>query len=153
MILVPDPTGAESKLNYLRISSYLQRIDALRWTPYLDECLQMLAEKQEYPADTFLVHQVKLQLIVEKVSQAPWHDGLVDSIDSMKVPPAFYLKALRAQLRDFKQNIPPELQQNGKLSYIDEGSDENAYTLRQRHCSCISTAQSSPSMRSLFQKR
>ena len=97
--------------------SYFQRLDALRWTPYLDECIAVLGEADEHPTDLLLVHLVKLQLIVEKAGQAPWHEERDDPNGSVRVPPIFYLKALQAQLQDFKTRIPPSLQRNGTYSY------------------------------------
>src|SRR5271170_1606627 len=98
------------------ISSNFQKIDALRWTPHMDECLQMLAEKQECPTDEILVQQVRLQLIVEKVVQAPWHDGEIENAERVRAPPAFYLKALQSQLQEVRRKLPPESLRNGKLS-------------------------------------
>lgn len=97
-----------------RVSTYFQRIDPLRWTPYLDDCLHVLADEKEYPTDILLVQFVRLQLIVEKVGQAPWHDGLGDNCYSARAPSQFYMKAVQAQLQDFKKSIPPELVQNGR---------------------------------------
>ena len=93
--------------------SYFQRLDALRWTPYLDECVAVLGEKCEHPTDLLLIHLVKLQLVVEKAGQAPWHEERDDPNGSVRVPPIFYLKALQAQIQDFKTRIPPSLQGNG----------------------------------------
>lgn len=101
-------------LRKIRVSSYFQRLDAFRWTPYMDECIAVLAEKKEQSTDTLLIYLVKLQLIVEKIAQAPWHEGCEDAIDSVRAPPTFYLKALQAQLQDCKANIPPEIQGNRK---------------------------------------
>ena len=77
----------------------------------------MLAENQEVPTDEVLVQQVRLQLIVEKVAQAAWHDGEIENAGSIRTPPAFYLKALQLQLQEVKRQLPPELRQNGKLSF------------------------------------
>lgn len=98
----------------IRVSSYFQRLDALRWTPYLDECVAVLAEKKEYPTDILLIHLVKSQIIAEKAGQAPWHEEQSEVSGSTKAPSTFYLKALQAQLQDFKVNIAPEIQTNGK---------------------------------------
>lgn len=54
----------------------------------------MLAESKEHPSDVLLAHLVKLQLVVEQLGQAPWHDGHGDIIGFGRAPPAFYLKAL-----------------------------------------------------------
>ena len=105
--------------------SYFQRLDALRWTPYLDECIAVLGEEDEHPTDLLLVHLVKLQLVVEKAVQAPWHEERDDPNGSVRVPPIFYLKALQAQLQDLKTRIPPSIQGNG--AYIYEIAPSNAY--------------------------
>ncbi len=79
----------------------------------------MLAENKEYPTDTLLVQLVKLQLIVERVDQGPWHEEHNDSTGSIRAPPTFYLKALQMELQDFKVKVPPDLQTNGmNVSYI-----------------------------------
>ena len=104
-------------LTRARLSSYFQRLDAIRWTPYLDECIAVLAEKEEYPTDTLLIQFVKLQLIVEKVSHGPWHEEHDHDIGSSKTPPIFYLKALQAQLQELKATVPPRIQANGMNTY------------------------------------
>ena len=76
--------------------------------------MTVLAEKMEQPSDALLTDLVRLQLIAEKVGRAPWHEGQNDATGSMRAPPAFYLKALQAQLQDFKTKIHPEIQDNGK---------------------------------------
>lgn len=93
------------------ISSYLRKMDALRWTPHMEECLQILAERPECPTDKILVQQVKLQLIVEKVNHCPWLRE-AGNAESMGAPPAFYLEALKLQLQEAKRQIPIDLQQN-----------------------------------------
>lgn len=97
------------------VSSYFQRLDALRWTPYMDECIAVLTKNKERPSDAILIHLVKLQLIVENVGQASRHEGYDDATASTRAPPAFYLMALRAQLQDLKAKISPEIQGNDLL--------------------------------------
>lgn len=91
------------------MASSFQRLEPLRWTPYFDECLRMLAETRENSADKLLVQFVRLQLIVEKVAQAPWHDGPFDAFSSIETPSQFYMKALQSQLQDAKHAIPADL--------------------------------------------
>ena len=100
------------KLIQTRASNYFHRVDSLRWDAYMDECLQILAEQKEYPTDLILVQHVRLQLIVEGVAQAPWNDGQTDGNRTIRVRSQFYLKALQERLREFKEQIPPELVQN-----------------------------------------
>jgi len=78
----------------------------------MDECLQMLAQKQECPTDEILVQQVKLQLIMEKVGQTPWYDKDIEHAEFGRAPRAFYLMALQSQLQEVRRKIPSELQRD-----------------------------------------
>ncbi|KAJ5805371.1 Major facilitator superfamily domain general substrate transporter [Penicillium riverlandense] len=69
------------------ISSFLQKIDALRWTPHMDECLRVIDEAKECPNDEILVQQVRLQLVVEKVAENAAHALEFESIEHSKVSP------------------------------------------------------------------
>ena len=75
--------------------------------------MTVLAEEKEQPSDALLIDLVRLRLIVEKVGRAPWNEGQNDSTSSTKAPSAFYLKALQAQLQDFRTKVCPEIQDNG----------------------------------------
>jgi hypothetical protein len=85
-------------------------MDSLRWTPYIDECLRSLAEAREYETDVQLVYFVRLQYVVERIYQSPWHDG---SCFHGGLPPVMYLRSLQAQLQEFKKGLPEYLEQNG----------------------------------------
>ncbi len=100
----------------LSISSFLQKIDALRWTPHMGECLQVLDERQECLNDEILVQQIRLQLIVEKANQGTWNDGATETSEHIKAPLSFYSQALHSQLQEIKNKLSPRLQRNGKLS-------------------------------------
>ncbi len=95
------------------VASYFSRIECLRWTPYLDECVRLLSENSEVPTDRLLVQFLRLQMISNKVTQNPGQEGFVEPGGPLKEPWAFYLNALQAQLKECKQNVPPELEQNG----------------------------------------
>lgn len=62
-----------------RVASFVQKIDALRWTTHLDECLRMLDEKKECSNDEILVQQVRLQFIAEEAARSMWHGRHVSS--------------------------------------------------------------------------
>ena len=76
--------------------------------------MTVLAEEKEQPSDALLTDLVRLQIIVEKVGRAPWHEGQNDATGSIRAPSIFYLKALQTQLQDFKTKIHPEIIDNGK---------------------------------------
>ena len=103
------------------VSTYFQRSDTLRWTSYLDDCLHELEDAKEYSTDTRLVYLVRVQLIVERAVQAPWHDSGFDSDETVRAPVQFHVITLQERLRDLKNGIPADLTWDGK-SRIRYGS-------------------------------
>jgi hypothetical protein len=136
----------DDRLIQARNSSYFQRLEPPRWTVYLENCLQMLAENKECPTDILLAILVRLQLITERIAQAPWNDGSTESL-TPRAPATFYLKALETQLQDCKQTIPPEFQQNGK-SLPFPLHNRTLILQKQKPSFSTSTTPSSPSTRS-----
>lgn len=84
------------------ISSFLQKIDALRWTPHMDECLQALDERKECLNDEILVQQVRLQLLIEKTALSTLHDGAMKSAEHTREPSSLYSESIHSQLQDIK---------------------------------------------------
>lgn len=95
------------------ISSFLRKIDTLRWTPHLDECLRVLDETPESLNDEILVQQVRLQRVVENMTQSDWQEVTLDSIGRVRAPPAFYLHAQQYQLQEVKNRPRHHLPGNG----------------------------------------
>lgn len=81
----------------------MQRIDALRWTPHCEECLQVLSTNPEGLNDETLVQQVRLQLMVEKVGY--WQEETMNNSEHIKTPSSFYMQALKLQLGEIKTKI------------------------------------------------
>ncbi|KAL1838213.1 hypothetical protein VTJ49DRAFT_2940 [Mycothermus thermophilus] len=108
-----------------QISYALKRLDALTWTPHMDECLLALTQHREWDGDDLLAAQVKVQLIVEQLTRAT-----AQSPDG--VPPNYVLSALRSQLQSHKAQLPPHLQQNdtilSAISYADLAIHELSMT-------------------------
>lgn len=103
----------------LRVSLRLGRIDVLRWTEHMDECLEKLTEAPEWAGDSLLALLVRSQLISEKASRSPWHNTQSGGGEAAATVPAeFYRKVLLAQLHELKQKIPPTLLENGNLTCI-----------------------------------
>jgi hypothetical protein len=98
-----------------RISSFLQKIDALRWTPHMDESLQMLGQRKECYNDEILVQQVRLQLIVEQMARGTLHDGAMESIEHAREPLSLCLRTAHSQLQDIKTKLLAQPQTDGKL--------------------------------------
>ncbi|OHF02992.1 hypothetical protein CORC01_01750 [Colletotrichum orchidophilum] len=95
------------------VASFLGKMDPLRWTTHMDECLQVLDEQPEAPPDRTLVALVRMQLLKEeavKVSSAWRPENMFDIVDAQKTPPAMYVKLLQRQLQQHIQSLPSELQ-------------------------------------------
>jgi hypothetical protein len=66
----------------------------------MDECLQTLSANPESPNDKTLVQQVRLQLIVEKVSH--WQEEITENTEHTRAPPSFYIQALKSQVQEIR---------------------------------------------------
>ncbi|KAG0159271.1 hypothetical protein PDIDSM_6793 [Penicillium digitatum] len=81
----------------------ISRIDAMRWTPHMEESLSILNEAKECPQDELLITIVKIHLVLERVYQLR-RDG--EAFISL----AFYLDSFKNQLNTVKSQIPLHLQ-------------------------------------------
>jgi hypothetical protein len=88
------------------ISVYFQRIDPIRWTPYLEECLDVLDREKDAPTDQLLVQSVRVQLLCNAVVLVPWNQGTEAAHDVL-------LNAFKVQFSQLERSIPPEVQMNG----------------------------------------
>ncbi|PMD42861.1 hypothetical protein L207DRAFT_486635 [Hyaloscypha variabilis F] len=85
------------------ISSFLQKMDPLRWTPHMDECLQFIDEAKDCHNDAILVQLVRLQLIVEKVGGRPVDEAAMESFEQITEALPF-----QSQLHDIKVQLISE---------------------------------------------
>ncbi|KAL9094342.1 MAG: hypothetical protein Q9165_003483 [Trypethelium subeluteriae] len=88
------------------ISSFLQKIDALRWTPHMDECLRVLDTKKESPNDKILVQLLQLQMIAQRMTE---------SVEYTSEPSSLYLQSLQPHLQGFKTKLQTEARTDGKM--------------------------------------
>ncbi|KAJ5746423.1 hypothetical protein N7520_011605 [Penicillium odoratum] len=82
----------------------LNRIDALRWSPHMEESLTVLIDSKECPEDEILVNLVKIQLVYQ--ARRDGDDQLISR---------FYIKSFQAQLDVVRKQIPAHLQQNENI--------------------------------------
>ncbi|ESZ93227.1 hypothetical protein SBOR_6383 [Sclerotinia borealis F-4128] len=93
-------------------SLYVGKIDTLRWTPYAEESMRILLQNPESIYDILITQIIRLQIIQERVKDAPWYDTAGDDNIAFKAPASFYLKALKSQMETFKQQIPNQVREN-----------------------------------------
>ncbi|PYH41994.1 Zn(II)2Cys6 transcription factor domain-containing protein [Aspergillus saccharolyticus JOP 1030-1] len=98
------------------ISLFFKKAESLRWTPYLEECLETLSRHPDCPNDEVLVHQVRCQLINERVNQteAPpphSHSTLMNPYSTLRAPVSTYQHALNSYLASAQTKFPPHTQE------------------------------------------
>lgn len=92
-------------------------MEALQWTPYLDECCRALEKAGECQSDIYLVYLVRQQRIIEKIKRAFSHDRQ-EGLDSGRssAPVGMYIQSLGAELQSLRNSVPLKLQQNSQSS-------------------------------------
>uniref|UniRef100_L2FUC2 Zn 2cys6 transcription factor n=1 Tax=Colletotrichum fructicola (strain Nara gc5) TaxID=1213859 RepID=L2FUC2_COLFN len=71
------------------VASFLGKMDPLRWTPHMDECLQILDSHVTVPSDQALVALVRMQLLKEEAGRLSWRPEVTyDATDGLRTPPS-----------------------------------------------------------------
>ncbi|KAH8684458.1 hypothetical protein BGZ60DRAFT_166324 [Tricladium varicosporioides] len=87
------------------VSSCFHRIDALPYTSYVDQCCSILEAADTRNEDHTLIALVRLQLVSERIKQAPWNTG--GNGGENFCPQILHVKALETQLRNVKAELAP----------------------------------------------
>ena len=95
----------------LRVATSFQRIEAMRYTPYMDDNLRILSEANEYASDVTLVHLVKVQHIVERVGQVIYSQQWDNS--SLKSLIWLQIASYQAELDTLRDSLPEDLKDDG----------------------------------------
>jgi hypothetical protein len=102
------------------LASHFGCIDALRWTPRLEEALGILQMNKSCSTDETLAFQVRLQLLMQRAAHIREQHEADQSL--MGVAPTatsmssfLYLKALRGELQQLKDSISSDCQIQRRL--------------------------------------
>ncbi|KAH8649923.1 hypothetical protein BX600DRAFT_473805 [Xylariales sp. PMI_506] len=87
------------------VSSYFGQIDAMQWTPYMDDCVRLLSQSRDCPYDELLAHQVQLCVVAHEF----------ENVKGAQMPLGFYQKALQSKVSEIKLSMSPQLQQDEML--------------------------------------
>jgi hypothetical protein len=94
------------------VSAHFSQVDALRWTPQMEEGLAAISTNKECPTDAALALQVHSQLLAMKAVQV--RDQQQQQRDQPQT--TMYIKALLGQLQELRISLSPALQQHqGKV--------------------------------------
>ncbi|KAK1776939.1 hypothetical protein QBC45DRAFT_201865 [Copromyces sp. CBS 386.78] len=109
MVLYPDdpkPRTNEERRALLgswymasTISVAFGKLESIRYSPYIQQCLNELQEAKEYETDGILVHMVQLQHLMEKIAQINSKTKSPDSVGGIaRAPVAAYMSTFQSEL-------------------------------------------------------
>ena len=92
----------------------------MRYSPWVEECRQALENNSDDPNDKLASSMVKLQILIERIHQSPWH--YKSEASGSNVPTMFMVSSFQENLRQFKQDLLPGQDNNGELYILTTSS-------------------------------
>lgn len=93
------------------------RIEPIRYTKYMQECLQTLEEEKEYSTDITLVNLVRIQHLTARIAQMNSQDDPAEELSGLPTAPlSAYVSAFQGELNRIRDNLPENLKNDGKHS-------------------------------------
>ncbi|PYI31528.1 hypothetical protein BP00DRAFT_343482 [Aspergillus indologenus CBS 114.80] len=93
------------------IALFFKKASSLRWTPYLEECLETLTQHPDTPNDEILIHQVRYQHANDQLSQPQPETPNVPTPTPTPISIPTYQHALTSYLQSAQPKFPPHTQQ------------------------------------------
>lgn len=101
---------------FRRVALAFQRLDPIRYTPYLEQCMKDLEVAREYETDYLIVNLVRIQHLTERISQLHAKEHLPQDLqDISRAPMNVYLDAFQQELDKYRHGLPRGLQNNSKF--------------------------------------
>ncbi|KAI0020791.1 hypothetical protein F4780DRAFT_779236 [Xylariomycetidae sp. FL0641] len=94
------------------VSLAFQRMDPIKYTPYVDQCLRDLDSAREHETDVFLVHLVRIQHLSERIAQLHNKDHFDDDLGIARAPMNAYFSAFQTELDKYRAALPRQLRSN-----------------------------------------
>ena len=89
-----------------------RRGEALRYTSYLEEHRQSLAQSGDHPNDKDAAAIVRLQAFIERIHQSPWN--VKSEAPSVTLPVSLLVNSIEEQLKQFRDEYSSEMERNSK---------------------------------------
>ncbi|KAF7542206.1 hypothetical protein G7Z17_g11789 [Cylindrodendrum hubeiense] len=93
----------------LCMTSFIGKMDTLRWTPHMDDCLKALERDQEHISDGVFVTLIKYQLVAEEAQKLLVRDVMGES---SQTPTYVFKKGMLANLQEIRETLSPNLLSN-----------------------------------------
>ncbi|KAJ6781563.1 hypothetical protein PWT90_01558 [Aphanocladium album] len=92
------------------LSTVFGRIDPMRYTSYVKECLTVLESEVEYETDIILVFLLRIQHLTQRISELNPRDNTIEEFSSIpKAPTAVYVSAFQNELNELRAKLPNHL--------------------------------------------
>lgn len=98
-------------------ANFFQRNEPMRFTPYLEECLNLIADSNDQPTDKLLAALIRVQLIANSLQSEGWNQTYSLSSGGSQLPRSHYTQMHKMQLDDMKRTIPADIKDNSVLRF------------------------------------
>ena len=109
-------------------------MEPLRWTPHMEESLEILERDKEYVQDEILTALIRMQLVADEA-----HKLLVQDVmrgeDGGHTPSFVYRKSMLNQLQSARDNMTPTANASCKYPCTTRDTGDRRLTLVGRYCS------------------
>ncbi|GAB1311438.1 hypothetical protein MFIFM68171_01648 [Madurella fahalii] len=108
-----------SEVSTFRACCFGRMVDALSWTPQMDEDVKVLEAAQEAPLDDILIAMARLKLIANEARMQQYPH--LQPSEQLRVLQTFQVKALQSQTEELKRLLPASIQNNDlvQLNLLD----------------------------------
>ncbi|KAF9774979.1 hypothetical protein IL306_006978 [Fusarium sp. DS 682] len=94
------------------------RIEPMRYTKYIQQCLAVLEQEREYETDIRLVTLVRIQHLTERIAQLNAPDDPAEEVVGLPAAPlSAYVSAFHGELDRIRNGLPPELKNDREFRY------------------------------------
>ncbi|UKZ75586.1 hypothetical protein TrVFT333_003274 [Trichoderma virens FT-333] len=137
------------------ISMNFQRVEPMRYTGYLQDCIRHLEEHPEYETDISLVYLVRIQRLTERISELNSRGGTSGEISPVpSAPISAYILAFQNELNHIRDSMPKHLKDDKTFQLFLESArlrlyeppvvDKNLIRSLSKSLSSVSMATDSP---------
>ncbi|KAF5607040.1 uncharacterized protein FSUBG_5498 [Fusarium subglutinans] len=106
------------------------RIEPMRYTKYIQQCLAVLEQEREYDTDMRLVTLVRVQHLTERIAQLNAPDDPAEEVVGLPAAPlSAYVSAFHGELDRIRNGLSPELQNDNAPRIVSMSESLTSPTL------------------------
>ncbi|OAA62122.1 hypothetical protein ISF_05131 [Cordyceps fumosorosea ARSEF 2679] len=99
------------------MSTVFGRIEPMRYTSYVRECVTILEKNMEYQTDVNLVFLLRIQHLTQRISELNPRDNTIEEFTSIpKAPTAVYISAFQSELDELRASLPEHLRNDNIIT-------------------------------------